>query len=225
MKKRTGIIWLFIIGLIFLSIGNNRHLLKTNFDRFNNRVSRYEFKNDSLAKKVDVKSSQDKKIVHDTPVESLVDRAGLKNTYYYNYESSVPEKVRPDFEYAVSVYNKTGIVKLLPGKAPTGENQITFGTYNNKSKKTKIHLIELGHGGIDVNLNILDGSAPVNHGFAKLNLAYSSDLNRAVAVHELGHALGLAHSDNVDSVTHPVEMGQTKLIEPDIKALQKIYNN
>lgn len=157
-----------------------------------------------------------------TPITSMIHYAHLNNHYYYQYADNVPERVRVAFEKAVSIYNRTQIVHLEWGVAPANANQIILGTYN-RNKRTGSDTIEFGHGGVGVSLNTTQGINLVNRAQANINLAYIGELTPAVAVHELGHALGLAHSDKVDSVMYPMENGKTDLSKADLAALERIY--
>lgn len=204
MKKIRKMVWLILVAMILLGIGisiNRQWGIKTNY-----------FSEEQTSKQESA-----------TPTEKLVAYARLRNTYYYKYASKVPPRVKQAFEYAVKVYQDTGIVKLKPGVAPKGQNQVTFGVYDNKKKSNTPGSVEFGHGGVSVRLQIFDGLHFVNNGSANLNLAYVGELSPAVAVHELGHALGLAHSDNIDSIMYPMENGQTALTKEDLKALKEIY--
>ena len=157
-----------------------------------------------------------------TPVESVVRHVKLQRTYYYQYSKDMSAAIKQAFQRAVSVYQATGIVDLKPGLAPKGQNQVTFSVYS-KKKAAGTDTVEFGHGGIGLTPSFINGPKLVNHGRAQLNLVYVGELSPAVAVHELGHALGLAHSENVDSVMYPMENGQIRLTEHDLKALQRIY--
>lgn len=52
-----------------------------------------------------------------TPIESIVQNATLKKTYYYSFDHNVPKAARQVFLEAVATYNQTGLVHLVAGKA------------------------------------------------------------------------------------------------------------
>ncbi|MDN6899852.1 matrixin family metalloprotease [Oenococcus sicerae] len=43
-------------------------------------------------------------------------------------------------------------------------------------------------------------------------------------MHELGHALGLAHSSSRDSVMYPIDQGKSELSSDDLAGLRAIYS-
>jgi len=226
MKIIKKVVGLLILGMTLVII-NDSNLNFQNKMNKSQKVSTVENYLPKVVKGETNESKNSENINSDTPIEIFMDHARLQKNYYYDFSGTVPNKMKLVFEYAVSVYNATGIVNIQPGKSQSGHNQVTFGVYNNKYQKSKTDSksIELGHGGPKIKINILDSINSVNHGSAEINLAYSSELDRGVAVHELGHVLGLDHSDNKNSVMYPFENGKVVLSAEDLKALQRIYPN
>lgn len=172
-----------------------------------------------------VAASKDNSTATDaTPVESIVSNVHLQPTYYYEYAASDSPAVRLAFDTAVQTYNATGIVTLKPGHAGSGQNQLTFSTYHEVSKAASDGAVEVGHGGPEIYQTNFSGANATNHGSAKLNTAYLSSYNDAVAIHEVGHALGLDHSSDPNSVMYPVTQGRVQLTSGDIAGLKAIYS-
>lgn len=145
------------------------------------------------------------------------------STYYYHFKNNVPENARSVFQNAIASYNQTGIVRLIPGTAQPNQNNITFFIYHKKIENIVSSTVELGNGGPSaLQLN----NYAINSGRAGLNMTYPSmSVKNSVAMHELGHALGLGHSSYTNSVMYPVDQGVSKLSEADLTGLKNIYNH
>lgn len=158
-----------------------------------------------------------------TPIESIVQKATLKKTYYYSFDHNVPKAARQVFLEAVATYNQTGLVHLVAGQASGSQNSVTFSMYY-KKMTTGATRVEVGHGGPDITKETnWRGTQYWNNATASLNGSYAAAFSKSVAVHELGHALGLNHSSSTDSVMYPVSQGKSTLSSADIAALQTIY--
>ncbi|AVW11221.1 matrixin family metalloprotease [Lactiplantibacillus paraplantarum] len=158
-----------------------------------------------------------------TPIESIVQEATLKKTYYYSFASDLPKAGRQVFQAAITAYNQTGLVHLVAGKASGSQNSITFSLYHKKMVAGSTS-VELGHGGPDITKQVSwRGTQYWNNATASLNGSYTAAYSKAVAVHELGHALGLDHSSSTESVMYPVSQGKWTLSSADVAALRAIY--
>ncbi|MHA3065239.1 matrixin family metalloprotease [Lacticaseibacillus saniviri] len=157
-----------------------------------------------------------------TPIVSIVQDVSLRRTYYYTFAANDSQAVRNVFAHAVDVYNATGLVNLIPGKGTSTQNQIKFSTYHKQMPASQRDALELGQGGPEIISHVWGGTA-INDATASLNVTYSESIAQSVAIHELGHALGLDHSTNAASVMYPVDQGKTALSAEDIAALKQIY--
>lgn len=158
-----------------------------------------------------------------TPILSIMDGFSVDNTYYYHFTKKTPTAVRQIFENAISAYNDTGLVNLVAGEGTSKQNRITFSIYY-KDEGANTTSVELGNGGPKLIYNTNDATKhAINHATASINLNYSESVTTSVAMHEVGHALGLDHSDDMNSVMYPSNQNVTQLSEGDIDGLKNIY--
>lgn len=157
-----------------------------------------------------------------TPIEAIVKGQALANTYTYSFTNQTPNNVRQVFFAAVAAYNQTGIVKLVPGEQTDEDNHITFSIYQKASANPGT--LELGEGGPKIirKYNLFH-SQTTNHATASVNTTYQAAIAKSVAMHELGHALGLDHSDQLGSIMYPIDQGVTILSTEDLAGLTEIY--
>ncbi len=159
-----------------------------------------------------------------TPIEAIVQNTTLSHTYYYHFNRQLSKVGREVFLEAVATYNQTGLVHLVAGNAKEHQNSIEFSVYY-KKMPTGDTTIELGHGGPQITKQVsFRGTKYWNTATASINGDYGAAFSKAVAVHELGHALGLDHSSSTLSVMYPVSQGRSTLSSGDVAALQEIYS-
>lgn len=158
---------------------------------------------------------------HATPIESIVQPKSLQRTYYYHFAKGVDPDFKPLFDKAIAVYNETGIVNLVAGKPTTFQNGLTFFIY--EKEMPRANFLELGEGGPEIKHGLSYRTPSLNLARAGLNVTYPAGQETSVAIHEIGHALGLDHSKDRSSVMYPIDQGHTKLSPGDIKALKLIY--
>jgi len=159
-----------------------------------------------------------------TPVEKIAAEYPLKATYYYHFATNVPLNVRPVFEEAVTIYNQTGLVRLVAGRPQQRQNGITFFTYTKGSSAEQPNFLELGEGGPEIQRYVGLGTYTINRARAGLNLAHPhAGIRTSVALHELGHAVGLDHSKSRQSSMYPFDQGHLRLSTADQKTLKTLY--
>ncbi|WP_125767199.1 M57 family metalloprotease [Lapidilactobacillus wuchangensis] len=228
MKRKSWLTWVIVLAAIFFVVKKEPQLVPNTVATvkqttvklqpyfylvrasINNRLKTPLTKETAQAASTDT-----------TPTESPLKNLTTSNTYQYYFESDVPANVRQVFEQAVTVYNQTGLVKLVPGQGKTNKNKVTFFVYDKKLTDPASETVELGNGGPTT---LAWNSYAVNSGRAGLNLAYPYiAIKESVAIHELGHALGLAHNHDQSSVMYPLDQGLTTLSTADINGLRAIY--
>lgn len=174
-----------------------------------------------------VPSATPSQAVDATPALSIVQGHQLRSVYYYHFDDDLPQSEHDVFLKAVKAYNATDIVKLVAGQGKKSDNQITFSSYKKEMSAESFGSTELGAGGPTIIVETYGSQVTViNHARASLNLSYPlQSVNDAVAMHELGHALGLDHSQSKASVMYPITQGVIQLSAGDIAGLKAIYGS
>lgn len=168
--------------------------------------------------------SSDQTAANTTPIESIVPTGKLQRTYYYHFEAQTPAQVQQVFTSAIAAYNATGLVNLVAGTGHGDSNQLVLGTYQKNQGAGVQTTIELGQGGPAITTYRLGTYEHArNQGSAQLNVAYPQAVAVSVALHEVGHSLGLGHSNAKSSVMYPLDQGVTSLSAADVAALKQIY--
>ncbi|GAB5054034.1 matrixin family metalloprotease [Pediococcus parvulus] len=230
--KHRGIVWVvMLVMVLYLLIGKNYQKATKNIaSDFKQQVTQVisNINPQKITKNYQINTETSKATTKSasktaTPIESVVQGHSLANVYYYQFATTIPSHVKKVFEQAIREYNRTGIVKLVAGKGTQKQNQIFFSIYNKKMTTSNQGTIELGHGGPEVIQQTGVNAYTVNHAKASLNVRYAESVQLSVAVHELGHALGLDHSSNRNSVMYPVDQGKTRLSSGDLEGLKAIY--
>lgn len=234
MKRKTWLLWLAIFfGFVMLPATNiNQGIpgkVTATIEKYTHQVlpdfeSLTKTRNTTTQATSKTAESSESTATDQTPMESNVKGKSLSRTYYYHFDDNVPASVRQVFKEAIQIYNQTGIVKLVAGTGTKRQNQITFSIYRKVMAAPQQGTIELGRGGPDIITQVGWQPYVANHAKASLNVNYPGLIKESVAIHELGHALGLAHSTSQRSVMYPIDRGRTTLTAADIQGLKKVYD-
>ncbi|AYM03426.1 matrixin family metalloprotease [Levilactobacillus yiduensis] len=217
MRKRLGLLLVVIIGGLFLLPNLQGSLPKIVAMSQTMAVQA----TNQLTVQLPLMGRQEKSVM--TPIESIVEPQTLKKTYYYRFAGNLPDKAVQTFGAAIAIYNDTGIVNLVAGDATDRQNGMTIFGYHKVMPADKSDYLELGKGGPEIEEVSGFQGYTANHARAGVNLQYPQGVKLSVALHEVGHALGLDHSSSRRSVMYPIDQGKSALSAGDLKALHTLY--
>lgn len=215
IKRLVAIVVVFLTVRIFFTPNLGQQLV-SQFDDFSTLLAK-QVTNGVTASSLAENTTT---VQNTNGIEDVVSNRRLNKVYYYQYETGMSASYRKTFTQAIAIYNQTGVVKIVAGKANGQGNELLLKTYYKKSSSHSL-LQELGVGGPRVYPQIGLNGYDLNSGQAQLNAAYPPRLS--VAIHEIGHALGLDHTQNRNSVMYPLDQGKIKLSAQDLANLRRIY--
>lgn len=133
MKHKSSLMWLAVVlGFIFLpTIDNDNTTLGKTVEKWNSEINTIftdinaRFSSTGVINQNSVSSSKDSSS-DETPIETNVQGKTLSNTYYYHYDKNVSQAVKYQFNQAVKIYNRTGIVKLVKGDGTAEQIRLNF---------------------------------------------------------------------------------------------------
>lgn len=168
-----------------------------------------------------------------TPTSVYID-SDFGKQYYYYFQKKTPVSARNSFNYAIKQYNKTGIVHLTVTSNPAalkkdpGRNVqlLELGMYYKKGTECGVHAA--GHGGQSKKTGgHIDYKGAIYYreidAFAKYNRYFNAPYTKDVAMHEIGHALGLDHNFLDPHSVMNSNTSSTKLSSSDKLGLKHIY--
>ena len=154
-------------------------------------------------------------------------------SYEINLENYLKRRIQEVLESSIDEWNTKSELKINPyfDERSFGKNTFSFSDNANEFGSGVIAVTKLGYD--PKTGDILDGEILINQSFSNsvnftLDKKKSSDSNAFlgdVITHELGHFLGLSHSEVIDSsMIFSVFKGQHKIHSDDIAGIKELYS-